>query len=263
MIGVSDNEYRDGEDAYVAGLLLRIARRERGAMEQFYAVYQEPVYRLALVRLGHPASAAQVLQALMLQIWTGMQVWRPGNRPRAWILRLVARASQSLAADADDATIDPSTQAIVPAPARTGMVENLHTALRRLPDRYRTVLHLAYFEHLDDGEIAHVLDLAETAVGWNRRQGRDALSAMLGGNGETDARARDLFLDAWMRRELRTAPDPAPCDFGLDRLKVEMRGAERDRWRRRMSRRWVRRPIGRVCRWVGWGAPARDEAAVG
>lgn len=263
MGGVSDNQYRDGEDAHAAGLLLRVAQGDPLAMEQFYAVYQEAVYRLALVRLGQPAVAAQVLEALMLQVWTGMQAWRPGHRPRTWILRLAARAAQADVAEANDATVDPSTDAIALPGARPGMAENLHTALRRLPDRYRTVLHLAYFEHLCDAEIARVLDLPEDAVSWNRRQGRDALSAMLGGNGESDARARDLFLDAWMRRELRSAPDPSPCDFGLDRLKLRMRVAERERWRRRLSRRWLRRPIGHVRRWVGLGAPGRREAAVG
>ncbi|MGH8519149.1 MAG: RNA polymerase sigma factor [Panacagrimonas sp.] len=263
MGGARDNDYRDGEDAHASDLLLRVSRRERQAMEQFYGVYQEAVYRLALTRLDQPVDAALVLQALMLQIWTGTQVWRPGGRPRTWILQLTARATQGGVAEALDTQLDPATQAITPAGARAGMVENLHTALRRLPDRYRTVLHLAYFEHLCDAEIAQVLDLAESAVSWNRRQGRDALSAILGGNGESDARARDLFLDAWMRRELRMAPDPAPCDFGLDRLKVAMRSAGRERLRRRLSRRWVRRPIGHLRRWVGLGAPGRSEAAAG
>jgi RNA polymerase sigma-70 factor (ECF subfamily) len=258
-----NNPMLDGEDAHVSELLLRVALRERQAMEQFYAVYQEAVYRLALVRLGQPAVAAQVLQTLMLQIWTGTQVWRPGPRPRTWILQLAARATRAGVAEGSDAQLDPASRAIAPAGARAdGLVENLHTALRRLPDRYRAVLHLAYFEHLADGEIAQVLDQTEAAVSWNRRQGRDALCAMLGGNGDSDARARDLFLDAWMRRQLRTAPDPSPCDFGLDQLKVQMRVAERDRLRRRISRRWLLRPIGRVRRWVGLTAPARRAAAV-
>jgi RNA polymerase sigma-70 factor (ECF subfamily) len=266
MSGAGENHHqlRDGEDAYVPELLLRVARRERQAMEQFYAVYQEAVYRLSLVRLGQPAVAAQVLQSLMLQIWTGTQVWRRGPRPRTWILQRAARAAQAGVAEASDPQLDPASQAIAPANGRTdGLVENLHTALRRLPDRYRTVLHLAYFEHLGDAEIAQVLDQTEAAVSWNRRQGRDALCAMLGGNGQSEARARDLFLDAWMRRQLRTAPDPSPCDFGLDQLELQMRIADRDRLRRRVRRRWLQRPIGRVRRWVGLVWPARREATAG
>lgn len=252
------------EDAYAVGLLRRVALRDRAAMEGLYGLYQEAVYRLALVRLGQPAPAAHVLQDLMLQIWGGTHVWRPGLGPRAWILRLTARATRSDAADAqEDERIDPSTQAIAPVAARPGTAQNLHTALRGLPDRYRTVLHLAYFERLGDAQIAHVLDLPETTVAWNRRQGRDALSATFGGNGDSDARARELFLDAWMRRELRTAPDAAPCDFGLDRLQVQMRIADRVRWQRRTLRRWLRRPAGRIRRWMGWGAPTRRATALG
>lgn len=264
MSGVSDdNRRRNGEDGYVAELLRRVSRREPAAMEQFYAIFQEAVYRLALVRLGEPAAAAQVLQAQMLRVWNGTQVWRSRSRPRTWILQLTARATRAHASEQHTTRLDPATRAIAPAGASAGVIENLHMALRRLPDRYRSVLHLAYFEHLSDVEIAQVLDLPEGAVGWTRRQGRDALCAMLGGNGDSDIRARDLFLDAWMRRELRTTPDSAPCDFGLDRLKVDMRAADRDRSRRRLRRRWLRRPIGRMRRWLGQLIPVRRSAAPG
>lgn len=264
MGGVSETEYRAGEDAYAAELLQRVARRDGRAMEQVYGLYQEAVYRLALVRLGQAGRAAILLQDLMLQIWSGIHVWRPGRRPRAWILQLAARATLAEAAEAYDAgSLDPSTQAIAPVAARPGATPSLYAALRGLPDRYRTLLHLAYVEHLCDREIALILDVPESSVSWNRRQGRDALCAMLGGNGDRDARARDLFLDAWMRRELRTAPDPSPGDFGLDRLKLQMRVAERERWRRRVARRWLRRPIGHVRRWVGLATPTRRATALG
>lgn len=253
-----------GEDAYAVDLLRRVERRDRAAMEWLYGLYQEAVYRLALVRLGQPAPAAHVLQDLMLQIWSGTHVWRPGLRPRAWILQLTARATRGDAADGqEDERVDPSTPAIAPLAARPGTVQNLHIALRGLPDRDRTLLHLAYSERLCDADIARVLDLPDTTVAWNRRRGRDALSAMFGGNGDSDARARDLFLDAWMRRGLRTAPDAAPCDFGLDRLQVQIRIADRTRWQRRMARRWLRRPLGRIRRWAGWTAPTRRATALG
>lgn len=256
--------YQD-EDAYAIGLLRRVRLRDRAAMERFYGLFQEAVYRMALVRLGQPAAAAHVLQDLMLQVWSGTHAWRPGLRPRAWILQLAARATRTQAADVRDEEerIDPSTDAIATDPARPDPASNLHTALRALPARYRAVLHLAYFEHLPDTEIARVLDLPVTAVAWNRRQGRDALSAMFGGNGACEARARDLFLDAWMRRELRTVPDASPCDFGLDRLQVQMRIADRERRVRQWVRSWLRRPFGRIRRWVRWAAPTRRATALG
>ena len=258
----ANNEYRASEDAFASELLLRVGRRERSAMEQLYGLFQDAVYRLALVRTGSPAQAAQLLQALMLEVWAGRRIESVARRPRIALLRLAAgTAADPVLVAAED--LDPSTMELLPAGDRNGVTENLHTALHRLPERYRTVLHLAYFEHLSDAEIAAVLELSEEAVGWHRRQGRDALSMMVRGPGAHDERARDLFLDAWMRRELRLPPDTSPCDFGLDRLKAGMREAEQARLRRQLHRRWVRKPLARMRRWFGVLAPSRRESVPG
>lgn len=254
------NEYRASEDVFASDLLRRVGQKERSAMEQLYGLFQDAVYRLALVRIGTPAVAAQLLQQQMLSIWTGARTWNDATRPRIGLLRQAARAAAGhIPATPDDP--DAATLELLPAIDRNGITENLHTALRRLPERYRTVLHLAYFEHLSDAEIADVLDVSPDAVAWHRRQGRDALSTLVRGPGAQDERARDLFLDAWMRRELRMAPDASPCDFGLDRLKVAMRTAEQTRWRRQARRRWVRKPLARLRRWFGLSASARPAPA--
>lgn len=261
MNGAS-NEYRASEDVFASDLLLRVQRQERSAMEQLYGLFQDAVYRVALVRIGTPSTAAQLLQKLMLDTWTGTWRWTPGCRPRVAFLRMTARAAAThLVAIPDD--LDPATLELLPAIDRNGIAENLHTALRRLPERCRTVLHLAYFEHLSDAEIAEVLDSSEDAVSWHRRQGRDALSCLVRGPGTPETRGRDLFLDAWMRRELRMPPDPSPCDFGLDRLKLAMRAAENHRWRRQFRRRWVLKPLARLRRWFGLCVPARGESMAG
>lgn len=257
MNGV-DIEYCTSEDAFASDLLLRVTLKERSAMEQLYGLFQDAVYRVALVRIGAPSTAAQLLHTLMLQTWAGTYRWSQGCRPRVAFLRMAARSAVGhMVATPDE--LDPSTLELLPAIDRNGIAENLHTALHRLPERYRTVLHLAYFEHLSDAEIAVVLDSSEDTVSWHRRQGRDTLSGLVRGPGAADARGRDLFLDAWMRRELRMPPDASPCDFGLDRLKLDMREAESRRWRRQMRRRWVQKPLAWLRRWFGLCAPTRRD----
>lgn len=262
MTNGAGDEYRASEDVFASGLLARVANKERAAMEQLYGVFQDAVYRMALIRTGTASTSAQLLQESMLRVWSGSRPWAAGCRPRVGFLWLAARAAtQHMSPGSED--LDAATLELIPAIGRNGITENLHTALRRLPERYRTVLHLAYFEHLSDAEIALVLDSSEQAVNWHRRQGRDALSALVRGPGAPDERARDLFLDAWMRRELRMPPDASPCDFGLDRLKVGMREVEQDRWRRQVQRRWVRKPLARMRRWFGLFPPARRESVAG
>lgn len=261
MINGAGNEYRVSEDAFAFELLRRMAVRERQAMEQFYGLFQDAVYRMALVRVEMPSTAALLLQELMLRLWSGLRL-TPGQSPRLQLLRLAARAAAELRIAMPEEP-DPSTLELLPSIDRHGIAENLHTALRRLPERYRTVVHLAYFEHLSDAEIAEVLGSSEDAVSWTRRQGRDALSGLTRGPAVHDERARDLFLDAWIRRELRMAPDSSPCDFGLDRLKLAMREAEQDRNRRQLHRRFVRRPLAKLLRWLSFCAPARRESIAG
>lgn len=232
MDGAS-KDYMAGEDGFALQLLSRIARREREAMEQFYGLYQEAVYRLALVRLDSPPAAAQQLHELMLRVWVGAATCPPGERPRTWLLGQLVACTEVPEPEVDgfEAQPDPSTAAVAVARDPASASENLHSVLRRLPERYRTILHLAYFEHLADAEIARMLDRPEGAVAWSRRQGRDALASMQQLGGASDDRGRDLFLDSWVRRELRTAPDPAPGDFGLDRLRVALRQVDREQRR--------------------------------
>jgi RNA polymerase sigma-70 factor, ECF subfamily len=235
MNGAS-REQLAGEDAFAESLLKRIAQRDAGAMEQLFSLYQDAVYRLAMVRIETPAAAGQLLHELMVQLWSGAIVPPPGERPRTWLLGLVVRAADVPSELPVEPALDPSSEMLAAAPDPSRSSENLHTVLRRLPERYRTAVHLAYFEHLSDTEIARVLDRSEAAVAWDRRQGRDALAAMQQLRGGVDERGRELFLDSWMRRELRMAPDPSPGDFGLDRLRVAMRQIDRERRRGGFSR---------------------------
>lgn len=253
MNGAS-KEQRAGEDAFAEGLLERIAQRDCSAMEQLFTLYQDAIYRLAMVRIDSASAAAQRLHELMVQVWSGARACPSGEPPRTWLLALAARAAEATGEPAADAEPDPSTAVLVASQDPNRAAENLHTVLRRLPERYRTAVHLAYFEHLSDAEIARVLDRTEAAVAWDRRQGRDALASMQQLRGGVDERGRELFLDSWLRRELRMPPDPSPGDFGLDRLRVAMRQIERERRRGGFSR---------LLRRLRFGTPEPEISPVG
>lgn len=253
------------EDVHAAEWLRRLVRHERGAMEQLYGLYQDAVYRFALVRVQSAPAAAQLLHEQMLGVWRGTARWTGEMRPRTWLLQLVARATLDMFtpdAQQSDEQADPSTATLV-ADRTQPLQENLHLALRRLPERYRSVLHLAYYEHLSDAEIAVVLERTESSVAWERRQGRDALASLAGREVPAEEKGRELFADAWLRRELRMPPEPAPCDFGLDRLKVGMRQTEQKRRQDRLRRRFLQRPLARLRRWWSSRREADRASVVG
>lgn len=51
--------------------------------------------------------------------------------------------------------------------------------LRRLPDKYRTVLHLYYYEDMTTEEIARLLDRSPATVRSQLMRGRDRLRVLL------------------------------------------------------------------------------------
>ena len=63
------------------------------------------------------------------------------------------------------------------APSPEG--EALWEELRRLPDKYRTVLHLYYYEDMTTEEIARLLDRSPATVRSQLMRGRDRLRVLL------------------------------------------------------------------------------------
>lgn len=63
------------------------------------------------------------------------------------------------------------------APSPEG--EALWEELRRLPTKYRTVLHLYYYEDMTTEEIARLLDRSPATVRSQLMRGRDRLRVLL------------------------------------------------------------------------------------
>ena len=57
--------------------------------------------------------------------------------------------------------------------------EGIREELRRLPDKYRTVLHLYYYEDMTTEEIARLLDRSPATVRSQLMRGRDRLRVLL------------------------------------------------------------------------------------
>jgi RNA polymerase sigma-70 factor (ECF subfamily) len=157
-----ENPERDRE------LIRAVARGSGDAVSDLYDRYGSTVYGLALRVLGQPDLAEEVVQDVFAQIWREAGRYDAGRSTVAgWIVmvtrtRAIDRLRARNARPDVSAAVQPSDVAPLPSAERnpetsTILADNVRVvrgALAQLPDQFRSLIELAYYEGLTHSEIA-------------------------------------------------------------------------------------------------------------
>lgn len=155
-------------------------------MEQFERVirtYADMVYRLAYAHLRNPADADDVFQDVFLKYAEKAPAFASEEHRRAWLIRVTVNRCRSLYRSNWWKRLVPLEEAVtaaVPAPADPELDE----ALAKLPAKYRTVIHLHYFENYGASEIAALTGQRASSVRAQLTRARRLLEEIL--KGEND-----------------------------------------------------------------------------
>jgi RNA polymerase sigma-70 factor (ECF subfamily) len=150
------------------GIVAAVARGSGDAVAALYDRYGATVYGLALRVLGQPDLAEEVVQDVFAQVWREAARYDAGRSTVAgWIVMLTrTRAIDRLRARQARpdlaAAVDPVDVAPIPSADRSPETSTLAAedtrlvrgALARLPDQFRSLIELAYYEGLTHSEIA-------------------------------------------------------------------------------------------------------------
>lgn len=126
--------------------------------------YQAMVYRIAYNYFGSAADADDATQDVFLKLYTQKKPFQSEEHLRHWLIRVTVNQCK-------DVLKSPwrkrrvSLDAIPDRPVfDTREEEELFREVMALPEKYRTVLNLFYYEELSVKEIAQVLGLKVSAV---------------------------------------------------------------------------------------------------
>ncbi|HTX25094.1 MAG TPA: sigma-70 family RNA polymerase sigma factor [Steroidobacteraceae bacterium] len=164
------------------------------AFAQLLERYQGKVYRLCCVLLRDSAQAEDAAQESLVRIWRAL----PGYDGRAslssWIftitrnrcLTAIERRRDEVALDEEIQEVEERTQ------TRDAEPDDTHELLRELvgalPERYRRVLTLFYYEDRSVSEVAEMLAMPEGTVKTTLFRARALLAEQLKRRGLHDAR---------------------------------------------------------------------------
>lgn len=135
------------------------------------------VYRLALARTASVPDAEDVFQEVFLRYFRHEDKFCNDDYRRAWLIRCTVNRCKSLLAS-------PWRKRTVPLETaeQVGVEDDyreVYSAVLALPGKYRTVIHLYYFEGLSVAEMAQTLNVAEGTIKSQLSRGRALLRDML------------------------------------------------------------------------------------
>ena len=151
-----------------------------GGQEETQAVidkYQSMVYGLAFAKTGSRADADDVFQEVFLAYLNTRKEFHDEEHRKAWLLRCTVNRCKSVLSS-------PWRKRTVPleTAAEVGVEDDyreVYSTVLSLPEKYRAVIHLHYFEGLSVAEIAATLQSTEGTVKSQLSRGRALLRDML------------------------------------------------------------------------------------
>ena len=175
-------------------LVQRALVGDREAFAGLVRAYQGPVYNLAYRMLGNPAEAEEAAQETFVRIYQRLGTYDPQQKLASWVLAIAShycidrlrrrKVSLSLEEAPDQEASEPTE---TPEPAllaqeREGEIQAL---LAGLPEGYRLVLVLRYWQDLSYEEMARVLGTSESAVKARLHRARELMARHLSKRQET------------------------------------------------------------------------------
>jgi len=153
------------EEIDVDKLVLKAIKGNRKAYGQLIHMHKDYLYRTAYLYLKNEDSALDIVQDCILKGFQTIKNLRQPEYFRTWLTRiLINLAKASFKKNVSFTPIDTIEDI---ASESTSSIEekwDLYDAIELLPENYRTIVILKYFNDLKISEIASTMDIPEGSV---------------------------------------------------------------------------------------------------
>lgn len=139
------------------------------SVESAIECFSTDVFRMAYARTGNKSDAEDITQDTFIKYMKEVKPFVDENHVKAWLLRVAINSSKNLVNSAwhrKNTSIDAADLMSLEIEDHSEVYE----AVLRLPEKYRVVVHLYYYEGYSVEEIAGMLSAKESTVkSWMRR----------------------------------------------------------------------------------------------
>ena len=150
-------------------------------LDALFRTYGDMVYRLALVRTRSTADAEDVVQEVFLRCLKHNPVFLSAEHQKAWLIKVAVNCSKTLLGSAFRRHSVPEDAAGELVSEDESPDSTVYDAVVKLPEKYRTAIHLYYYEDYSVKEIATAMRTTESTVKSWLHRARGMLKETLGG----------------------------------------------------------------------------------
>lgn len=156
--------------------------RTNGCIEDVIEKYSEMIYRLAFARVKSKSNADDIFQEVFLRYIRKCPSFENEEHRKAWLIKVTLNCSKKLWSSAwTRKTVALETEIACEIDFTFELEEEnlLHLALLKLPEKYRIVIHLFYYEDLKIEEISKILNIKPSTIRAQLTRGRAMLKLSL------------------------------------------------------------------------------------
>ena len=146
--------------------------------EELLEKYSDMVYRIAYARTQNAHDAQDITQEVFLRYIKAGRKFTDEEHRKAWLLRVAANTGNTFIKAAwfrHRAEFDEAAEITEIMPEKS----EVYYAVKELPEKYRVIVHLFYFEELPIKNICTILGISETAAKSRLHRAREMLKEKL------------------------------------------------------------------------------------
>lgn len=145
--------------------------------------YSDMVYRIALTRTGTKENAEDIFQEVFLKYSEKNPEFEDNTHEKAWLIRVTINLSNNFHNSSwNQKVVELDENIKTEMPEEYGVFE----IVCELPDNYRTVIHLMYYEGYRIKEIAEMMNENENTIKTWASRAREMLKEKLEGGFEDE-----------------------------------------------------------------------------
>ena len=151
----------------------------RQSVQELAASYQGSLFAAAFNVCKNAQDAEDVVQDTFVQYYTTKKEFESEQHIRAWLMRVAVNKAKNVNRTfwrRNKISIEEYMETLV---FETPAAETLFETVMQLPEKYRIVIHLYYYEEYAVREIAQILKLSESNVKIRLSRGRAMLKETL------------------------------------------------------------------------------------